>query len=402
MKVIIVGAGIAGLTLAWWLAKDGWDVVVLERAPGPRGAGYAIDFFGSGYDVAERMGLLTDLRKLEVPFKAVEFKGPLGQSHGQMDYATAANLVQGRLFTILRGDLEVVLHEAVSKVPNIKVHFRETLDAIEERQDGTVAAQLRTGGTDVADLLVGADGIHSQVRQLILGQDALPLRYLGYHTCAYLIEEPELHAMVGERCLMICALGKQLALYPTKNGRLAAWLIHISADAAIPVDPQATIRAEYADLIQGSGDEAKMVKRVLELCPGAGLDLYYDQVSQIELDVWSKGPVVLLGDACQAVSLMAGQGASMAMGSAWVLADELKKTNGKPAEAAATYHKRLQSEIRDIQKTGRTSARWLVPTASWQMVVRRILFAVTSFPWLAYLLQPLVAPFQKSVVRGLP
>lgn len=93
MKVIVVGAGIAGLTLAWWLAKNGWDVVILERAPGPRGAGYAIDFFGSGYDVAEIMGLLTDLRKLDVPFKAVEFKGPLGQSHRQMYYATAANLV---------------------------------------------------------------------------------------------------------------------------------------------------------------------------------------------------------------------------------------------------------------------------------------------------------------------
>jgi 2-polyprenyl-6-methoxyphenol hydroxylase-like FAD-dependent oxidoreductase len=92
MKVIIVGAGIAGLTLAWWLAKDGWDVVVLEHARGPRGIGYAIDFFGSGYDVAERMGLVEDLRKLEVPFKAVEFKGPLGQSHGQMTMLQPRNL----------------------------------------------------------------------------------------------------------------------------------------------------------------------------------------------------------------------------------------------------------------------------------------------------------------------
>lgn len=82
----------------------------------------------------------------------------------------------------------------------------------------------------------------------------------------YLIDELEMRAMVGERCLMICALGKQLALYPTKSGWLSAWLIHISADVAIPTNPQATIRAEYADLIQGSGDEAKMVKRVLELC----------------------------------------------------------------------------------------------------------------------------------------
>ncbi|KFY25419.1 hypothetical protein V493_04672 [Pseudogymnoascus sp. VKM F-4281 (FW-2241)] len=399
MKVIIVGAGIAGLTLAWWLAKDGWDVIVLERAPGPRGAGYAIDFFGSGYDVAERMELLADLSKHQVPFKAVEFKGPLGQSHGQLDYATAANLVQGKLFTILRGDLEATLHEAVSKVANINVRFRETVESIEELPDGTVAAQLRSGGTEVADLVVGADGIHSQIRQLIMGDYVPPLRYLGYHTCAYIIDDPELRAMVGERCLMICALGKQVALYPTKRGQLAAWLVHVSADAATPADPQATIRAEYADLIQGDGMEAKLVQRVLELCPDAGMDLYYDQVSQIELDKWSKGPVVLLGDACQAVSLMAGQGASMAMGSAWVLADELSKTSGNPAEAAEKYHLRLQSEIKEIQRTGRTSARWLVPTASWQLLVRRIVFAITSFPWLGYLLQPLVAPFQKSVVK---
>ncbi|KFX94056.1 hypothetical protein O988_06497 [Pseudogymnoascus sp. VKM F-3808] len=399
MKVIIIGAGIAGLTLAWWLAKDGWDVVVLEHARGPRGIGYAIDFFGSGYDVAERMGLVEDLRKLEVPFKAVEFKGPLGQSHGQIDYATAAKFVKGRLFTILRGDLEAVLHEVVSKIPNIKVHFRETVNAIEERPDGAVTAHIRSGGTEEADLVVGADGIHSQVRRLILGEEASPLRYLGYHTCAYLIDEPELRAMVSERCLMICAPGKQLALYPTRNGQLASWLVHVSADAAIPDDPQARVRAEYADLIQGNGNEAKIVKRVLELCPDPGQDLYYDQVSQIELDEWSKGRVVLLGDACQAVSLMAGQGASMAMGSAWVLADELRKSKANPAEAAQNYHQRLQPEIKDIQKTGRTSARWLVPTANWQLLVRRIVFAITSFPWLGYLLQPLVAPFQKSVVK---
>ncbi|KFY18917.1 hypothetical protein V491_04661 [Pseudogymnoascus sp. VKM F-3775] len=352
MKIIIVGAGIAGLTIAWWLAKDGWDVVVLERAPGPRGAGYAIDFFGSGYDVAERMGLQTDLRKLEVPFKAVEFKGPLGQSHGRMDYSTAANLVGRRLFTILRGDLEPTLHEVVSRVRNINVKFRESIEAIEEHPDGTVTAQLRSGGTEVADLVVGADGIHSQVRKLILGEDVPPLRYLGYHTCAYLIDDPELHAMVGERCLMICDLGKQVALYPTKSGQLAAWLIHVSAEATIPIDLQVAVRAEYADLIKGSGHEAKMIQRVLELCPDTGLDLYYDQISQIELDNWSRGPVVLLGDACQAVSLMAGQGASMAMGSAWVLANELRKLNGSPAEAAKKYHLRLQSEIKDIQKTG--------------------------------------------------
>ncbi|KFY40875.1 hypothetical protein V494_03290 [Pseudogymnoascus sp. VKM F-4513 (FW-928)] len=402
MKVIIVGAGIAGLILAWWLAKDGWDVVVLERAPGPRGAGYAIDLFGSGYDVAERMGLLTDLRKYDVPFKAVEFKGPLGQSHGRLDYASAANLVQGRLFTILRGDLEAVLHEAVSKAPNINVRFRETIDAIEELPDGTVATQLRTGEIEVADLVVGADGIHSQVRQLILGDVVPPLRYLGYHTCAYLVDEPELLAMVGERCLMICAPGKQLALYPTKRGQLAAWLTHVSAEATIPNDPQATVRSEYADLIKGNGQEAKMVQRVLELCPEAGLDLYYDQVSQVELDKWSKGHVVLLGDACQAVSLMAGQGASMAMGSAWVLADELRKAKDNPVDAAEEYHRRLQNEIREIQKTGRTSARWLVPTANWQLLVRRIVFGITSFPWLGYLLQPLVAPFQKTVVKDSP
>lgn len=87
-----------------------WDVVVLERATGLRDASYAIYFFESGYGVAERMGLLTDLCKLEVPFKAAVLEGPLGKSHGQMDYATIANLAQGQVFTILRGDLEAMLH----------------------------------------------------------------------------------------------------------------------------------------------------------------------------------------------------------------------------------------------------------------------------------------------------
>jgi 2-polyprenyl-6-methoxyphenol hydroxylase-like FAD-dependent oxidoreductase len=248
----------------------------------------------------------------------------------------------------------------VSKISNIKVHFRETVSAIEERLDGKATAHLRSGGIEEADLVVGADGIHSQVRRLTLGDEASSLRYLGYHSCAYLIDEPELRSMVNEKCMVICAPGKQLALYPTRSGQLAAWLIDVSADAAIPDDLQARVRAEYADLIQGNGNEAKIVRRVLELCPGPGQDFYYDQASQIELDEWSKSRTVLLGDACQAVSLMAGQGASMAMGSAWVLADELRKAKGNPAEAAKKYHQRMQLGI----KTGRTSARWLVPTAN--------------------------------------
>ena len=345
-----------------------------------------IDFVGSGYDVAELMGLLPPLRDIHTTNRLICYIGPADEPRGRLDYDRLAAAFDGRALTFMRGDLERVLHDALGD--RVPVRYATTIDAVDAAA-GTVAATLSDGSVEHADLLVGADGIHSRIRSLVFGPEQPLLRYLGYHTASYVFTDDQLRTRVGERFLLIAVPGRQVGLYPTNDGRLAAWLIHRAPDPALPADPQAVLHTTYGDL----GD---LVRHTLRHCP-PGQDLYYDQVAQIEMGGWTRGPVTLVGDACQAVSLMAGQGASMAAGGAYVLADEL--CHGGPAETAAhRYEQRIRPFIRDKQKAGRRTARWLVPTSQWRITARALAFSAARLPGMTTLMRPALAATRASVV----
>ncbi|MFZ0369604.1 MAG: FAD-dependent oxidoreductase, partial [Halobacillus sp.] len=111
MKVIIVGGGIAGLTLAYWLNRNGNDVKVIEKASELRTEGYMLDFFGPGYDVAEEMGILEQLSRIHYPISGLEFRNEKGKFKFKLPYPSLRHLFNGRHFNFLRGDLEQVLYD---------------------------------------------------------------------------------------------------------------------------------------------------------------------------------------------------------------------------------------------------------------------------------------------------
>jgi 2-polyprenyl-6-methoxyphenol hydroxylase-like FAD-dependent oxidoreductase len=303
-----------------------------------------------------------------------------------LDYARFAAAFDGKAFTFLRGDLERVLREAVDD--RVEIRYRTTVDLVRSRDQG-VDVSVDGGGTEQADLLVGTDGIHSRVRDLVFGPEAAAERYLGYHTASYLLRDPYLYHRIGDRFLVIAVPDRQVGLYPTGDGRLAVWLVHRDANPDLPARPRQRLRETHADM-------GGLVHDALRHCPD-GDGLYYDRVSQVEMTGWVRGPVTLAGDACQAVSLMAGQGASMAVGAAYVLAEELRRGGGVTA-AATRYEKRLLPLVRDKQRAGRQTARWLVPAHQWQLDVRAAAFAALRLPGVPWLMRPLVKSMRASVV----
>lgn len=386
MKAIISGAGIAGLTLARELAHKGWEVMLLERTPSLREGGYMIDFSGSGYDAIEQMNLLGKLKAVQRPISRAEWLDSNGKRKAALDYASFQKSLKGRLLSFMRGDLERVLYEALP--PSVSLRFGCSIESV-KNGEGFVEVRLSDGNSEKADLLVGADGMHSKVRELVFGDEKQFIRPLGFHTAAYIFEDAELHKEL-QSCFKMASLpGKEVAFYPLEGDKVASFFIHRTRAAECPEKPVEELARMYRD----------MQWRVPEALRKGGTagDVYYDLVAQVEVPSWYKGRVVLVGDAACAVSLLAGMGASLAVGGSYVLAQELDKGQDIAA-SLRRYEKGTRDTILNIQKGGRKMAGFFAPPSSFRIAVRNAFIRITNLPVLNRLLGGFLTPAAESIV----
>ncbi|QQQ79800.1 FAD-dependent monooxygenase [Saccharothrix sp. 6-C] len=357
MKVLVSGAGIAGLALAHRLGTLGHQVVVLEQADGPRTSGYMIDFFGPGYDAAERMGVLPRLLDLGYRVAEAAYVDARGRRVAGLRFDRMARAVNGRLVSIMRPDLERAFREDLPA--GVTLRFGARVVAV---QDGPtrVDVRLADGSTVSGDLLVGADGVHSAVRRLVFGDGHI--RYLGFHTAAFTFDDPEVHALVADRFCVTDTVSRQVGFYGLRDGRVAAFTVHRTPSPDLPADPRAEVVRAYGSL-------GWVVPRALARCPE---EIYYDQVAQVQLPKWSSGRVVLVGDACGAVSLLAGQGASLGIGGAWVLAEHLHDPTA--------YEHTWRPVVEAKQQVARSGARWFLPASPWRLRARRVAMRLSGLP----------------------
>jgi 2-polyprenyl-6-methoxyphenol hydroxylase-like FAD-dependent oxidoreductase len=372
MKVVVCGAGITGLALAQRLASHDIDVLVVDKAPGPRPQGYMMDFFGPGYDAADAMGVLP--RILELGYRVEEFgyRDETGRRRARMSLAKLAGVVDGRLASIMRPDLERTLREHVPA--RVELCYATSVAHVDNRPEG-VTVTLTDGRRIDADLLVGADGIHSTVRRQVFGPEQQFLRRLGFHTAAYTFHDPQVHAEVAGQFCLTDTINRQMGFYGLRGGAVAAFAVHRSADPGLPADPRETLRREYATL-------GWVVPRALAACPPPD-QVYYDQVAQIEMPAWSRGRVVLAGDAAHAVSLLAGQGASLGIAGAYLLAEHLAQElapAGRIDTALARYEQAMRPVVIEKQQVARSGSRWFLPSTRGRLRVRRTALALARLP----------------------
>jgi 2-polyprenyl-6-methoxyphenol hydroxylase-like FAD-dependent oxidoreductase len=380
MNVVICGAGIAGLTLASRISALGGDVTLLERAPGPRSQGYMIDFFGPGYDAAEAMGLLPAIGEVAYPVDEVSLVDEHGRRRAGVPYAQFAKAVHARLRSVMRPDLEQVLRHNLPE--DVDLRFGATLVGVADRGDAVVIT-LDGGERLEADLLVGADGVHSTVRRIVFGVESEFLRYLGFHTAAFIFDSARIRAEIGNRFVLTDTVRRQMGFYVLRDGRVAAFAVHRTPDATLPDDVRAAVRDAYRPL-------GWLVPEALEKCPSSE-EIYYDQVAQVEMPSWRKGRVALVGDACSAVSLLAGQGASLGVAGAYLLAEQLDRA--PTIDRALSDYERLWRPVaEEKQKTGRGAARWFLPESALQLRIRR---AALQLAWL-----PVINRFVGATLAG--
>jgi 2-polyprenyl-6-methoxyphenol hydroxylase-like FAD-dependent oxidoreductase len=185
MRIIINGVGIAGSTLAYWLRKAGHEVLLVEAAPELRRGGYVIDFGLVGYDIAEKMGLIPRLRELGYQVKEMRYVDREGRTSSSIAVDALTRLTRGRYITLRRSDLAATIFGALEG--SVETIFGDSVASIDEA-DGCVRVGFEHAPPREADLVLGADGLHSRVRQLAFGPDTGVEVSLGYHVAAFEVE----------------------------------------------------------------------------------------------------------------------------------------------------------------------------------------------------------------------
>jgi 2-polyprenyl-6-methoxyphenol hydroxylase-like FAD-dependent oxidoreductase len=370
--VLISGAGIAGPTLAYWLLKRGFEPVLLERASHFREGGYMIDFWGVGFDVAERMQLIPRLRDAGYLIDRVKFIDECGRMRSGFDAEMLRRTLGNRFFSLPRGDLARAIFETCSE--KIETIFGDTITAVREDAAG-VDVQFEHGRSRRFDLVAGCDGLHSAVRKIAWRADKQFEMYLGYYCASFITanyphREEQAYTSYAEP-------GRSISRYALRGGRTAFLFIFGREQPFIHAPDLASAKAILQETFEHDRwIEAPEILQRLAICD----DLYFDSVSQIRMPTWSKGRSVVAGDAAYCPSLLAGEGAGFALAGAYILAGELQRANEDHALAYRAYEERFRPFIERKQQSAQQFATSLTPKTRLGLFVRDLVLRFTAFP----------------------
>ena len=377
MRILISGAGVAGPTLAYWLAHYGFEPTLVERAPELRTGGYIIDFWGAGFEIADRMDLLPDLRRRGYMVQEVKVVNRGGDRVAGFSASVFARSAGGRYLSLPRGELSAaIVGRLDGKVETI---FGDSVAHLHQTEAAVRVTFERTPEREF-DLVIGADGLHSRIRELVFGAERQFEKYLGYRAAAF--------EVAGYRprdelvYVMYTEVGQQVARFALRGDRTMFLFVFADDDPG----PAEDLTAQKALLRRRFGDSGWECTRILDALDGSS-DLYFDRVSQIRMDaqpgLWTRGRVTLVGDAASCVSLLGGQGSALAMVAAYILAGELHRANGDYAQAFERYQGLFAPFVREKQRAALRFAGFFAPHSKTALFLRNRLMNLLGIPWIA-------------------
>jgi 2-polyprenyl-6-methoxyphenol hydroxylase-like FAD-dependent oxidoreductase len=353
--VLISGAGVAGPTLAYWLARHGFRPTVVERAEGQRSSGNPVDVRGAAIGVAQRMGVLPRLREAATSVSGLAFVTASGRRLGSL----ALGRPRDGDVEVPRADLAAIMSDAA------RDHAEFLLG------DSITALRQDSGGVDVTfsraaprrfDLVVGADGLHSAVRRLVFGPASSYVRHLGMYVATLPLGRA---ATDPGTVLMYNMPGRSVSVHPANGNAMAAFIFRGPAIPGLSHHDTAACKQVVLDAYRGGAWELPDLLGQLS----AADDLYFDSVSQVRMPTWSHGRVTLLGDAASCMSLF-GNGSSLAITGAATLAQALDATPGDHATAFRAYETRHRARVKPAQRGYTIAGALLVPATRAGITVR--------------------------------
>lgn len=379
MRILISGASIAGPVLAYWLSRNGFDVTVVERAPTLRKTGgHAVDLFRPSMEISASMGVLPRIEKLATGTDLMTIYRDSAKRPVRADLTKLFSAASDRHVEIMRDDLSEIYYDAGRD--DAEYLFGDSITSISP--DGDVTFEHTAPSR--FDVIVGADGLHSNVRQLVLGNDSVVSRFLGAYLAVASV--PKTFAPDGE-LLCHAKVGRMAAIY-TAQHLDDARAVFLFRSPEIPYDYRDAMRQKEL-LRQAFAGMAPQVDTWLGQLDDTAA-FYFDAITQLQLDSWSRGRVTLVGDAGYCPGPAVGGSTSLAVVGAYVLAGELARARGDHAAAFEAYESQMREPVCRSRAFARAAAKTVVPSSA------VTLWAVTRG---AQLVSALPAPLTRALAK---
>jgi len=340
-KILVIGAGIAGPAVCYWLKRFGFSPILIEKFANVRKGGHALDVRGVAIDLVKKMGIYEKICNMRTQ---VEF-GRYVDAQGNILHEEKGERFcfrQGEDVEIIRGDLVEILIDAIEGVP---CYFNQLIESIKQNNDD-VEVQFKDGRIEHYDLVIGADGMHSITRRMVFDKDEYKLINLGAYFSVFSIPN---YLNLSHTEVQCEANQKLISITSDKNPKMAeAAFMFRGHNVLNNIRDEKEQQKFLCDTFQDFGWEAS---KILELMSYSD-NFYFDSVMQVKMKSWTKGRVALLGDAGYCASPLSGQGNNLALVGAYILAGELKQAGGNYTRAFNRYNELLHSFVEANQKLG--------------------------------------------------
>jgi 2-polyprenyl-6-methoxyphenol hydroxylase-like FAD-dependent oxidoreductase len=360
---LISGASIAGPVLAYWLSEAGWEVTVVERADRLRTSGYPVDVRGTAVDVIRRMGLYDEITEQRYRHVLVQLLAPSGRRLCTLDYGNLIGSSSSDDVELTRGVLSEILYGATKD--RVNYVFADAIATLSDADVG-VEVTFRHRRPETFDVVVGADGIHSNVRALAMGDGSRHLHHLGPYAAVWDLPTDMFEPGTG---FFYSHPGRTVLVERPSDGAPARAFLAFVHSAPGTVDTHdrdhvlGTLHRAFA------GDRWR-TNEVIDTLADAD-DVYFDTVSQVRMDSWHSGRIALVGDAAYAPAFLSGQGTSIAIAGAYVLASELV-AHDRPEQAFAAYQLRLRGYVEKNQDLALRTDGTVLARTSGQLLRRNL------------------------------
>lgn len=354
MRILISGASISGPVLAYWLTRYGIDVTVIERAPQLRKTGgHAVDLFRPAMEISEKMGVLPQVEALATGTTKLTLHREGSAKPACVDLTKVIGAVSDRHVEIMRDDLSEVYYNAAQD--DVEYLFGDSITGISPDGDVTFerAAPRRY------DVVVGADGLHSKVRSLVFGADAGHTRFLGGYLCV--LSVPKSLAREGESEAHF-GTGRVAMIYTAQPLPDARALFLFRTEDELQYHHRDALRQKelLRDAVEGMHPQVDRWLDELDSTPA----FYFDSITQLQMETWSRGRVTLVGDAGYCPGPAVGGSTSIAVLGAYILANELGQAGGDFTQAFASYEWQMRDPVRRSRDLARTIAKGIVPRSA--------------------------------------